>query len=64
MRRIADGPLALERLGAQMEHGATRSIAEALDHEAEVIVATTGSRDHEEGVRAFLKDRDPEFTGR
>ncbi len=40
-----------------------RSLAEALAEERRAVMATMGSKDQQEGMRAFLEKRRPVFTG-
>jgi enoyl-CoA hydratase len=40
-----------------------RSLEEALAEERRAVLATLGSRDQQEGMRAFLEKRRPRFTG-
>lgn len=42
----------------------TTTLADALEHEAQVQQHAAASDDHVEGVTAFLEKRDPVFTGR
>lgn len=61
---IADGPpLALAATKELVYGNQTRSMDDALDREAEVQARLSTTRDHEEGVDAFVDDRDPQFRG-
>lgn len=62
---LAGGPTeALARMKQQLHRSSNRTLEETL--EAELIAQATlaETADHEEGVMAFLNDRDPEFVGR
>ncbi len=62
---LADGPpLALPHIKRLVRRGTDRPLDEALDEEASVQAAMFATEDYEEGVRAFLEKRDPEFEGR
>lgn len=65
IRKIADGPtVALEYTTELIDRGFDSTLEEALRNEA-VAQGIVGSMDdHQEGVRAFFEDRDPEFAGR
>lgn len=62
---IASGPtVALRHAGRLLDEGPTKSFESAVTDEwtAQAIVFETD--DHEEGVRAFLDDREPGLEGR
>ena len=40
-----------------------RSLAEALAEERRAVIQTMGTKDQQEGMRAFLEKRKPRFTG-
>lgn len=62
--RIASGPpFALARMKENFLLAEDVSVHEALEHEAENMSLTGLTRDHREGVRAFVEKRRPEFTG-
>ncbi len=64
IEEIASGPTAaLRRSKRLIRQGARRDIGEAIDHELEALVHSLGTADHEDGVRAFMEGRDPEFVG-
>jgi enoyl-CoA hydratase/carnithine racemase len=63
--RIADGPtVALGQAKKLLGSGLEKSLGQALRDEANAQGLVFGSRDHREGVEAFLADREPEFEGR
>jgi len=65
VERLAAGPpLAMTHIKRLVKRGDDQSLAEALDAEAAVQAAMFDTEDYEEGVRAFLEDRDPVFEGR
>ncbi|WP_254763523.1 enoyl-CoA hydratase/isomerase family protein [Natrinema marinum] len=61
---VSGPPIALRHANRLVGEGLEKSLEQALTDEAvaQGIVFETG--DHEEGVSAFLEDRDPEFEGR
>lgn len=65
VQQLARGPpLALPHIKRLVRRGTDRPLDEALDEEASVQAAMFDTEDYEEGVRAFLEKRDPEFEGR
>jgi enoyl-CoA hydratase/carnithine racemase len=64
-RRLADGPpLALALTKRLLEHGATASMAQALEAEATAQTVNFATADTAEALRAFAERRPPRFHGR
>ncbi|QPV62441.1 enoyl-CoA hydratase/isomerase family protein [Halosimplex litoreum] len=62
--RIASGPtVALKQSKRLVEQGPTSSFDEAVRNEAAAQIVSASTDDHEEGVRAFVASREPEFEG-
>jgi len=62
--RIASGPtVALKQSKRLVEQGQTGSLDEAIANEAAAQIVSASADDHEEGVRAFVESREPEFRG-
>ncbi|QLH79421.1 enoyl-CoA hydratase/isomerase family protein [Halosimplex rubrum] len=62
--RIASGPtVALKQSKRLVEQGPTSSLDEAIENEAAAQIVSASTGDHEEGVRAFVASREPEFEG-
>lgn len=57
-------PLALRAIKRALNEGVDGGIPRGLAVEREGVIEVVGSRDAEEGVAAFLDERDPEFEGR
>lgn len=65
VRPIADGPtVALTTSKRLLDQGLDASLDRAVKNEATAQSAVFETRDHEEGVRAFMEKRRPEFEGR
>lgn len=63
--RLATGPgVALGLVKQAIDASETNDLAGQLKLERELQVEAAASRDHAEGVRAFLEKRPPSFTGR
>lgn len=63
--RIATGPtVAFRHTKRLLQDGLEKSLPRALEDEATAQGIVFDTHDHEEGVNAFLEDRDPEFEGR
>ena len=61
---LADGPsVAYACMKDNLDHASTSGFFEALDYEAENMVRTAQTRDHKEGLRAFVEKRRPSFNG-
>jgi 2-(1,2-epoxy-1,2-dihydrophenyl)acetyl-CoA isomerase len=63
-RLAASATLSLKRIKHLVDGAATRSFQQHLDLEARTMVASAGSEDAHEGIRAFIEKREPEFRGR
>ncbi|QLG63918.1 enoyl-CoA hydratase/isomerase family protein [Halorarum salinum] len=65
VRPLAEGPtVALRHAKRLVEEGASTSYERALTNEAVAQGVVYDTRDHAEGVEAFLDGRDPDFEGR
>jgi len=65
VERIATGPtVALRHAKRLLGEGLDKPVERATSDEATAQGVVFGTDDHEEGVRAFLEDRQPEFEGR
>ncbi len=63
--RIAEkSPVALRMAKEAVKTAARMNLREGLDRETDLFCLTFGSEDKEEGVRAFLEKRKPDFMGR
>jgi len=63
--RIAEkSPVALAMAKAAVKNAARMNLREGLDQEIDLFALCFSSADKEEGVRAFLEKRKPEFKGR
>jgi 2-(1,2-epoxy-1,2-dihydrophenyl)acetyl-CoA isomerase len=63
--RIAHGPLTSYRyMKANVNQAMDSDMRSLLDREAETHLRCGQTEDHQEGVRAFLEKRPPNFTGR
>ena len=63
--RIAHGPLVSYRyMKANVNLAATTDFRTLLDREAETHLRCGMTEDHQEGVRAFLEKREPNFGGK
>lgn len=63
--RIAAGPtVALSRAKRLVQDGIEKDLEQALHDEAAAQGVVFDTRDHREGVEAFLEDRSPDFEGR
>jgi 2-(1,2-epoxy-1,2-dihydrophenyl)acetyl-CoA isomerase len=61
---IAAGPVrAMVRTRGLVRRAATRSLDEQLDDEARLITESAGDPEGQEGVRAFVARRRPDFRG-
>lgn len=64
IRNLAEGPTqALGHIKRLFESGPEKSLEQALDDELQAQSLAAATDDHEEGVRAFLEKRDPDFSG-
>ena len=62
--RIADmSPVALAMVKASVKNAARMNLREGLDSEVDLFALCFSSEDKEEGVRAFIEKRKPEFKG-
>ena len=63
--RLAAGPtLAYGRIKDNFTFGATNSYADTLQREAENMIASGKTEDHQNAARAFVEKRQPVFEGR
>jgi enoyl-CoA hydratase len=63
--KIAEkSPVALAMAKTSVKNAARTNLREGLDHEVDLFALCFSSEDKEEGVRAFLEKRKPEFKGR
>ena len=63
--RIAEkSPVALAMAKAAVKAAARTTLREGLDQEIDLFALCFSSEDKEEGVRAFLEKRKPNFQGR
>ncbi len=63
--RIAEkSPIALRMAKEAVKTAARANLREGLDRETDLFGLTFSSEDKEEGVKAFLQKRKPEFKGR
>jgi len=63
--RIAAGPtVALKQSKRLVEDGLTSSLDAAIANEAAAQIVSASADDHEEGVRAFVESREPDFRGK
>jgi enoyl-CoA hydratase len=63
--RIAElSPVALAMAKASVKNAARMNLREGLDSEVDLFALCFSSDDKEEGVRAFIEKRKPEFKGR
>jgi 2-(1,2-epoxy-1,2-dihydrophenyl)acetyl-CoA isomerase len=63
--RLANGPtLAYGRIKRNFTVGATGTLSDALDSEAEGMTALRNTEDHKSAALAFLSKQEPVFTGR
>jgi enoyl-CoA hydratase len=63
--RIAEkSPIALRMAKEAVKSAARMNLREGLEREMDLFCLTFGSEDKEEGVRAFLEKRKPDFKGR
>jgi enoyl-CoA hydratase len=63
--RIAEkSPIALRMAKEAVKTASRMNLREGLDRETDLFSLTFGSEDKEEGVRAFLEKRKPDFKGR
>ena len=63
--RIAEmSPVALAMAKASVKNAARMNLREGLDSEVDLFALCFSSEDKEEGVRAFIEKRKPEFKGR
>ena len=64
-KRLASGPTVAYRLmKANLDRSLREDLPTCLAHEAEATVASAGTEDHREAVRAFIEKRKPRFQGR
>ena len=64
-RELAAGPpLALRAMKANLDRALEAPLEACLDAEADAMVASAGTEDYEEAVRAFAEKRPPVFRGR
>src|SRR5262249_8787499 len=62
--KIAEkSPIALEMAKTSVKNASRMSLGEGLQSEADLFALCFASGDKEEGVRAFLEKRKPEFKG-
>jgi enoyl-CoA hydratase len=59
----AHSPLALRRAKEAVQSAAERPLRDGLEYERELFVGLFDSHDKNEGIDAFLEDRDPEWRG-
>jgi enoyl-CoA hydratase len=57
-------PVALEHAKEAVRAASRMNLDAGLDYEAELFAALFATDDKDEGIDAFLEDRDPEFEGR
>jgi enoyl-CoA hydratase len=57
-------PLALEFAKKAVKAGSRMDLEAGVEYEAELFSQISATRDADEGIDAFLEDRDPEFEGR
>lgn len=62
-RLAAMPPVALGLTKRAIYRAATSTLADALEHEAQLQQHAAGTDDHMEGVLSFIERRDPVFTG-
>src|SRR2546422_2142404 len=63
--KIAEkSPIALAMAKASVKNAARMNLREGLDSEVDLFALCFSSEDKEEGVRAFIEKRKPEFKGR
>jgi len=60
----AHSPIALRRAKEAIQAAASLPLEQGLDHERELFLGLFETHDKNEGIDAFLEDRDPEFEGR
>lgn len=62
--QIATGPtVALQHSKRLLETGKNRTVGEAIEAELDAFTEVLETADHEEGVQAFVDQRDPAFDG-
>ncbi|MGE0527280.1 MAG: enoyl-CoA hydratase/isomerase family protein [Bdellovibrionales bacterium] len=57
-------PMALAWVKEAINHGSDRSLPEGLKLEADLFARTFETKDHSEGIQAFIEKRPPNFQGR
>jgi 2-(1,2-epoxy-1,2-dihydrophenyl)acetyl-CoA isomerase len=63
-RKLAEGPTAAyAAIKESLAYGASHSLAETLEKEAELQVRAGATRDHKAAVEAFVKKEKPHFLG-
>ncbi|PSQ16975.1 3-hydroxybutyryl-CoA dehydratase [Halobacteriales archaeon QS_8_69_26] len=63
-RMAAKSPLALEHAKTAVRAASRMDLADGIEYEAELFAALFDTHDKNEGIDAFLEDRDPEWEGR
>jgi enoyl-CoA hydratase/carnithine racemase len=63
-RSIAEGPtIAIRYMKDNLDEALMFDFATARDHEAERMIRTQGTSDHNEAVQSFIETRKPVFKG-
>jgi enoyl-CoA hydratase len=57
-------PVALERAKEAVKAASRMDLQAGIEYEAELFAQLFATRDKDEGIEAFLEDREPEFEGR
>ncbi len=63
-RMASRGPIALRYAKEAVRRGSEQPLDEALQYETDLTIILQATEDRDEGVRAFLEKREPEFHGR